>query len=162
MKDSRETLTLKEIESLCKAYMECRLSVLEESELEYVLMNLPLSSPLLEETRRLMSISHGLKFRSEDERAIRFKRLASRWLYGVACCIVIVTGCYYAFGNLRMQADYECIAYISGEKITGQVAEDIVRADIARMQDFIRTVDAKMASEEDKVNQFMNHNTTSE
>ena len=39
MKDNTNILTLQDIEELCRLYLDCELSVLEEQELEYVLLN---------------------------------------------------------------------------------------------------------------------------
>ena len=38
MKQNANHITLEEAEQLCRLYMDCQLSVLEETELEYVLM----------------------------------------------------------------------------------------------------------------------------
>ncbi len=38
MKHPDNQFTIKEVEKLCQLYQECQLSVLEETELEYVLM----------------------------------------------------------------------------------------------------------------------------
>lgn len=44
-KEHETTLTMQETEQLCRLYMECRLSVLEETELCYLLQKLPYTSP---------------------------------------------------------------------------------------------------------------------
>ena len=56
MKDQDVKLTFQEIEQLCVLYMDCRLSVLEETELQYVLGKLPYSSPCIDEVRMLMGM----------------------------------------------------------------------------------------------------------
>lgn len=55
-------LTIEEIEALCRLYNECRLSVLEETELEYVLHCTTLSTDLINETKSLMGISRQVTF----------------------------------------------------------------------------------------------------
>lgn len=49
-------LTLEELDTLCKLYMECKLSALEEKELEYALTRTDLSSPAIDEVRALTGI----------------------------------------------------------------------------------------------------------
>lgn len=56
MKTDELNLTVAELEELCRLYMDCKLSVLEEKELEYVLSQTSLSSPSIEEVRSLMDI----------------------------------------------------------------------------------------------------------
>lgn len=57
MKEQDKILTLQETEQLCRLYMDCRLSVLEEAELQYVLSKLPYSSPCIDEVRMLMGLT---------------------------------------------------------------------------------------------------------
>lgn len=57
MKEQDVKLTIQETEQLCRLYMDCRLSVLEETELQYVLGKLPYSSPCIDEARMLMGLS---------------------------------------------------------------------------------------------------------
>ena len=59
MKDNDQILNLQETEELCRLYLECQLSVLEERELQYILGKLDYSSPLIDEARQSM-IAEGL------------------------------------------------------------------------------------------------------
>ena len=54
MKEKNMELSIKELETLCKLYIECRLSVLEETELYYILLKTDKTSPLINETRIIM------------------------------------------------------------------------------------------------------------
>lgn len=57
MKEHDVKLTLQETEQLCRLYMDCKLTVLEETELQYVLGKMPYSSPCIDEARMLMGVS---------------------------------------------------------------------------------------------------------
>ncbi len=57
MKEHEVKLTLQETEQLCRLYMDCELTVLEETELQYVLGKLPYSSPCIDEVRTLMGLT---------------------------------------------------------------------------------------------------------
>lgn len=57
MNEQDDILTRQETEQLCRFYMDCRLTVLEEKVLQYVLGKLPYSSPCIDEVRMLMGIS---------------------------------------------------------------------------------------------------------
>ena len=62
MKQYTRHITVEEAEQLCRLYIDCQLSVLEETELEYVLMQSGLDSPLISETRTMMGISRSVNF----------------------------------------------------------------------------------------------------
>ena len=55
--NDKDNLTLAELEMLAQAYLDCKLSRLQEKELEYVLMSCGLSSPLIDEVRECMALS---------------------------------------------------------------------------------------------------------
>ena len=57
MKEHDVKLTLQEAEQLCRLYMDCRRTVLEETELQYVLGKLPYSSPCIDEARLMMGLT---------------------------------------------------------------------------------------------------------
>lgn len=61
MKEHDVKLTLQETEQLCRLYMDCKLTVLEETELQYVLGKMPYSSPCIDEVRMLMGVSIPMK-----------------------------------------------------------------------------------------------------
>ncbi len=50
------TLTIDELDELCRLYMDCRLSVLEEKELEYILSKTSFTSPLIQEVKCIMKL----------------------------------------------------------------------------------------------------------
>ena len=56
MKQTTEQFTIEEAERLCQLYTDCQLSVLEETELEFVLSQAELDSPMIQDTRKLMGI----------------------------------------------------------------------------------------------------------
>ena len=56
MKHKDIELTVGELETLCNLYIECKLSVLEETELYYVLLKTDKDSDLINETRAIMGI----------------------------------------------------------------------------------------------------------
>ena len=58
-------LNIDETEQLCRLYMECNLTRLEEAELQYVLEFLPYSTPIIEEVRTLMNISLSCEFEKQ-------------------------------------------------------------------------------------------------
>ena len=60
MSEVDKALSVEELETLCRQYIECKLSVLEETELYYVLLKSDKDSMLLNETRAIMGIEHRI------------------------------------------------------------------------------------------------------
>ena len=93
MKQDTRHITIEEAEQLCRLYMDCQLSVLEETELEYVLMRSELDSPLLRETRALMGLSRSVNLQAKK------KRLFVTWGWRAAACAAILIGCVALLRN---------------------------------------------------------------
>ena len=140
MKQNARHITLEEAEQLCLLYMDCQLSVLEETELEYVLIQSGLDSPLINETRTLMGTSRSVNLQTP-------KKHLFLWGWRVAACIAILIGSIALLQN-HMANETDCIVYVEGTKISGEKA---------KMEQFIQTVEAQRATEQAKVEQFMNH-----
>ena len=101
MKNKDNKLTIEEIETLCNLYIECKLSVLEETELYYVLIKTDKDSALINETKAIM----GIERKIADSKPIIiskkpfYKRFA---FYGAAACLALViafTGVISKFGE---------------------------------------------------------------
>lgn len=88
MKEQDIKLTLQETEQLCRLYMDCRLSVLEETELQYILGKLPYSSPCIDEVRMLMGFSISPKVSKSDKNKTRLWRV--RYIISVAASFTVL------------------------------------------------------------------------
>lgn len=76
-----------------------------------------------------------------------------KWWSGAAACVALVLGT-----TLLANTDNgDCIVYVAGQKVSSEEAHDIAEADVAKMEQFMRTVAQQNAAEEEKVNQFMQH-----
>lgn len=142
---------IEEVERLCQLYQDCLLSVLEETELEYVLSRCDFHSQLIEETKGLMDVSRSVKFSANEKP----RKNGWKWVPSVAACAALVLGIatiYYA-----NQSNDNCIVYVSGEKASDDIARRIAEADVAKMRQFMLVVDEQKATEAAKVEQFMNH-----
>ncbi|MBP5560952.1 MAG: hypothetical protein J6X70_04030 [Muribaculaceae bacterium] len=142
---------LKEVEKLCQLYQDCQLTVLEETELEYVLAHCDFDSPVIKETKGLMTVSRSVKFAANEKP----HKSVWKWVPRVAACAALVLGIaaiYHA-----NQSNDNCIVYVSGEKANDEIAHEIAEADVAKMQQFMQVVNEQKAAEEEKVKQFTNH-----
>lgn len=153
MKHPENQFTIEELEKLCQLYMDCQLSVLEEIELEYVLMQSDFDSPLINETKELMAVSRSFKLEASKPH----KSIWS-WALRVAACAAIVLGAFALFQHININRDNgNCIVYVAGKRVCAEEAHIIAEADVAKMQQFMRVVNEQKAQEEAKVEQFMNH-----
>lgn len=157
MKHHDEQFTIEEVESLCLLFQDCKLSVLEETELEYVLMHINYNSPLIEETKVLMALSRSVNI----VEAKKSHKPIWTWVMRTAACFAILLGALFIY-RYSTQINFitgsnDCIVYVAGERANDKVALEIAEADVAKMQRFMQTVNEQKASEQAKVEQFMNH-----
>lgn len=101
MKDKYMHLSLDELETLCNLYIECKLSVLEETELFYVLLKTDKESAVINETRAIMGIERTI---ANSKPAVVptkpfYKRIA---FYAAAACLallIVLTAVFVKFGE---------------------------------------------------------------
>lgn len=153
MKHLDNQFTIEEVEKLCQLYMDCQLSVLEETELEYVLMLSDFDSPLINETKKIMAVSRSFKLKvTKPHKSIW------TWPLRVAACAAIVLGTFALFQHININRDDDnCIVYVAGKRASAKEAHIIAEADVAKMQKFMQVVNEQQTQEEAKVEQFMNH-----
>lgn len=121
-------LTQEELNMLSEAYLECKLSKIQEKELELVLASTDITSPIIEEAREIMGIMtavDALRLQKRNGQSVR-----KRWfLWSIAACvacIVIVSAAKTdLWGILDSNAvgNQDLIVYVDGRRITGEVAE---------------------------------------
>ena len=125
MKQETRHMTVEEAEKLCRLYMDCQLSVLEETELEYVLMQSELDSPLLSETKALMSISRSVNLQAKK------KRMFVTWGWRTAACVAIIIGCAALLWN-HTTSKNDTIAYKEGTEISVDKTRDIAKSEATK------------------------------
>lgn len=118
-------MTVEEADQLCRLYMDCQLSVLEETELEYVLMQSGLDSPLLSETRALMGISRSVNLQAKK------KRLYVTRGWRTAACVAILIGCVALLENL-ITSKKDTITYVEGTEIGIDRTKDIAKSEATK------------------------------
>lgn len=127
MKQNANHITLEEAEQLCRLYMDCQLSVQEETELEYVLMLSELDSPLLRETRALMGISRSVNLQAKK------KSLFVTWGWRAAACVAILIGCVALLRN-HITTETDAIANKEGVELSVKTTNDIDKIEIAKKE----------------------------
>lgn len=154
MKQTLEKISIEEAERLCQLYMDCQLSVLEETELEFVLSQAEIDSLVIRETRELMGISRSVKFSSVTKH--QATHILLKWGLRVAACVIILLACVTILRNDLFMDDVECIAFVEGHQVSTEQARNIAESDVAKMEQFMQIVATRRAAEEAKVKQFIN------
>jgi predicted RecB family nuclease len=158
MKTDEMNLTVDELEELCRLYMDCKLSVLEEKELEYVLSEIPLTSPSIDVVRSLMGIQ-TLKLTQAKPTG---KKIFWKWSYaaGIAASAAILFGIGFAVlspKNSPSTVPVDCIAYVNGNEIHGDAAMAHIESETRKAEEFINRMAELEEEEQSKIEQFMNH-----
>lgn len=154
-------LTLHETEQLCRLYMDCRLSVLEETELEYLLGKLPHSTPCIDETRMLMGVRLPTATAVPEPPRKHGRILRSPLLFRVAASVAVV--CAIALAAVFHETGGESggapvyIAYANGVRTDGEQTVRQVESDMQKAESFMHRMALIEAEEQQKVENFMNH-----
>lgn len=146
-------LTLDELEVLARAYEDCRLTRLQERELQLVLSQSPLRSPLLDRVRLSMTLSDAMAV-SRTETAVAVPRRSIlrqsllRWGSAAACIAMIAVLALPWINNpaddfLADGADSlpETSVWINGQQLTGAeavaYATEIEEASLAMLHELM-------------------------
>lgn len=158
MKEQPDILTMQETEQLCRLYLDCQLTVLEETELGYLLTIVDYHSPLIDEVRTLMGIdAHivdklNIKTNGRVKSRLR-KRIAT---IGVAAAIIIILGiCLINYLNSISEINSEqsyYIAYADGKRLSDEAARSRIESEKRDADAFIM----KMAEIEAEERQIIN------
>ncbi len=154
-------LTQAETEELCQLYLDCKLSVGEETELQYVLGKLPYASPVIDNVRALMGLQSAatLKLSPKADRIKRRREWNIRWVVGIAASVAILLGVSLKVAsNLDHSAPDGAvyIAYSNGVRLTGDQMMAQIERDNAKAEAFMRRMDEIEAEETRICNDFFN------
>lgn len=120
MKTDELNLTIDELDKLCRLYMDCELSVLEEKELEYVLSRTNLSSPAIDDVRDIMKID--VSGHSHPETVV--PRVSRRWKYisRIAASVTVALSIALFFNPSDNNPATYIEAYSHGKQLDGEEA----------------------------------------
>jgi len=158
MKSDELNLTLDELNELCRLYMDCKLSVLEEKELEYILSQTSLTSPSIDEVRGLIEIQ---AINPVSAKPILKKKFLNWWAAtGIAASVAIllcIGVTVLNIDNSKSSVSDSCIAYVNGQEIHGDDAMAHIESETQKAEEFIRKMAEIEESEQNKIEYFMNH-----
>lgn len=165
MKEQDMKLTLQETEQLCKLYMDCRLSVLEEKELQYVLSQMDYHSPLIDEVRALMGLE--LTVGSRPFVNVNFKKKQlwhKRIVYtGIAASLALLFSIgmsfYHNSSSSQISSESYYLAYVGGKRLDDAAAKAKIEAEMQAAEDFIKEMSLLEAQEKEMIDNFITVNT---
>lgn len=165
MKEQDDKLTLQETEQLCRLYLDCRLSVLEETELMYVLTKVDHHSPLIDDVRGMMGIKPNETHKtSAGSISDGKRRFPIRALYmGIAASIAILLGVgislLHGSSNGPDTGHAYYIAYADGHRLSDEAARSQIEADKKKAEDFMKEMSELEAREKQMIDKFTDFNT---
>lgn len=159
MKEHDFKLTLQETEQLCRLYMDCQLTVLEETELHYLLEKLPYSSPCIDEVRKLMGLSCQMNANSSSKKKYRRSNRIFT-IIGIAASITILFAVVVTLFNGRTVNDSNSsciyIAYANGDELSHELSALQVESDMEHADEFLNHIAELEAQEQQQVENFIN------
>ena len=157
-------LSVGELETLCNLYIECKLSVLEETELYYVLLKTDKNSALINEAKAIMGIERKIAYsKPTTHRKKPFYKGFT--FYGATACLALVIAISVpkifndrTDENNRVNitsTPIECVVYSNGKRISGEEAISIAQTNIDKMNSFEKKIQLHVESEQEKIESFM-------
>lgn len=124
--ETKEMLTIQEIEKLCQAYLDCHLSLLQEKELELVLLCTDHTSPIISETRYFMGLT-ALMANPKAKAIMKTKWRLFKYA-GIAACVamIAISGSYYLMDSQSAVHEHDVYVSVDGKEITGYVAKSVI------------------------------------
>lgn len=122
--DDRHTFTREELEVLSRAYLDCRLTRLQEKELELVLMSCAVSSPIIDEARETMAVAAAFE---KPQPSRKIKRAPAirwmRWCAAAACFAFVATFAVRMNNAASSENSMAVVVYVDGRRLSGDQAE---------------------------------------
>lgn len=147
-------LSLEETEQLCRLFMECKLTLLEEAELQYVLGKLSYSSPVIEESRKIMDISLAYELK-RTERAItkpnEKKKFIRKILFAAASVAILLSVGIPTYLHFKQESDLYCQVFSNGQEVSGDKAMVIAEGELERIDKFFENMNNIESEQQQKI-----------
>ncbi len=156
--EKEKYLSKEETEQLCALYLECMLTRLEETELQYVLEILPYRSTLIDEVRTLMSIA----LTSEIERKSTPRSMMREHKKKAKCRIFLIAASITLLLSLGIstiihytrQEDCYCQVFTNGKQVSKDKALIIAEGELERIDRFFENMKTIESEQQKKMDSF--------
>ncbi len=151
--EKNKYLSFEETEHLCRLYMDCQLTLLEETELQYVLGFLDYSSPIIDETRSLMDISLSCEMDQKEQihKKSKKKGLIKRMLYVAASIVVVLSVGVPIYTHFKQESDLYCQVFFHGQEMSKDKALAIAESELARIDQFFENIENIESEQQQKI-----------
>lgn len=160
MTEQYDKLTLQETEELCRLYMDCNLSVFEETELRYFLSRADYHSPLIDEVRQIMDSDLFISDKPFNKVKKTKKILSRQWIVSISIAASIAV-CFslglFFFRHSSIEQNPEqslYIAYADGNRLSEDAAKLQIKMEIKSADEFIREMSELEAREKQIIENF--------
>lgn len=147
-------LNIEETEQLCRLYMECRLTLLEEAELQYVLGLLPYSSPIIEEVRTLMNISLSCELECKESQLKipgKKKNFIRKALIVAASVVVLLSVGIPIYMHFKQESELYCQVFSNGQEVSRDKALAIAEGELERIDKFFEDMKSVESEQQKKI-----------
>ena len=154
--ETKEMLTIQEIEQLCQAYLDCRLSRLQEKEVELVLLCTDHTTPIISETRYLMGLT-ALMANPKAKAKMKTKWHLFKYA-GIAACVAIIaiSGRYYFMASQSAVHEHDVYVSVDGKELTGYVAKSVINDTEEETMNMFLSIIKDAENEQRLSEQYMN------
>lgn len=162
MKEQDNKLTLQETEQLCRLYMDCHLSVFQETELRYFLTQVDYHSPLIDEVRCIMDMDVYISDNSIIKTTEHKNRLSGNWFLpiSIAASVALIIGIGLIFFKTSSTETVESqsyyIAYVDGQRLSDEAARLQIEAEKRSVDNFIKEMSELELSKQQIIDNFFN------
>lgn len=147
-------LSIEETEQLCRLFMECKLTLLEETELQYVLGHLPYSTPIIEEVRTLMNISLACELEGKEKlrkKPKEKKNLIRKFLFAAATVAILLSVGIPIYLHFKQESDLYCQVFSNGQEVSGDKAIVIAEGELERIDKFFENINNIESQQQQKI-----------
>lgn len=147
-------LSIEETEQLCRLYMECRLTLLEEAELQYVLGLLPYSTPIIEEVRTLMNISLSCELECKESQLKipgKKKNFIRKALIVAASVVVLLSVGIPIYLHFKQESELYCQVFSNGQEVSRDKALAIAEGELERIDKFFEDMKSVESEQQKKI-----------
>ena len=163
MSDYELNLTIEELETLCNLYMECKLTPLEEVELEFIIQNTNLQSPLITDIKKIMSFEELKYLKSVNQTRRNFRN--NNWIKlipGIAASLLIMAlvslFIFSSYNTISSPETIYCRVYSNGHQVDYDEALEIANKNLEKMVAFEEKIKMIQIREKEKIEEFNNKN----
>lgn len=170
---NQENLSKEELEILAQSYLDCKLTRLQEKELEWVFLNSPLSSPLIDECRKAMRVENLLDSPQSSKSAYECPKpahfrirpivyklsAAASVVLIIACSVILFTRAWLKNDTSSALSDIDVSVYVHGKVLNPNDA--LSRAIATQQQSMAMLAEIKNQAQNTEINAIQDINEIS-